>query len=83
MDENRVKGAGRRIAGRIESAAGSLGGSATTELRGRARDAAGEVRQTYGAAIDAARSFAVEQPITALLAAAGAGFLVGLFAARR
>jgi len=83
MDENRVKGAGRRIVGRIESAAGTLGGSVPTELRGRAREAAGEVQQTYGAAVDAARGFAVEQPITALLAAAGVGFLVGLFAARR
>jgi uncharacterized protein YjbJ (UPF0337 family) len=83
MDENRVKGAGRRIVGRLESAAGTLGGSTATELRGRAREAAGEVQQTYGAAIDAARGYAVEQPITALLAAAGVGFLVGLFAARR
>ncbi|MDB5362217.1 MAG: CsbD family protein [Rhodospirillales bacterium] len=83
MDENRVKGAGSRVIGRIEGAAGALGGSARTELRGRAREAAGEVQQTYGAAIDAVRGFAVEQPITALLAAAGVGFLVGLFAARR
>jgi len=83
MDENRVKGAGRRVVGRIEAAAGALGGSAKTEARGRAREAAGEIQQTYGAAIDAARDFAAEQPITALLAAAGVGFLVGIFAARR
>jgi uncharacterized protein YjbJ (UPF0337 family) len=83
MDENRVKGAGRRIVGRIESAAGVINGSAKTEARGRAREAVGEVQETYGAAIDAARGFATEQPITALLAAAGVGFLVGLLAARR
>jgi uncharacterized protein YjbJ (UPF0337 family) len=83
MDGNEVKGAGRRIAGRIERAAGALGGSAQTELRGRAREAAGEVQQNYGAAIDAARNFAVEQPITALLAAAGVGFLFGLYTGRR
>ncbi|HEV2676756.1 MAG TPA: CsbD family protein [Aliidongia sp.] len=83
MDENQVKGAGRRVIGRIESAAGALTGSAKAELSGRARAAAGEVQENYGAAIDAARSFAVEQPITALLAAAGVGFLVGLYAARR
>jgi len=83
MDENRVKGAGRKVVGRIESAAGALSGSAGTELRGRARAAAGDAQMQYGAAIDAARNFAIEQPINALLAAAGVGFLVGLFAARR
>lgn len=83
MDENRLKGAGQRIAGSIESAAGRLGGSAETEMSGRAREAVGEVQQNYGAAIDAARSFAVERPITALLAAAGIGFLFGLYTGRR
>jgi uncharacterized protein YjbJ (UPF0337 family) len=83
MDENRVKDAGRRVIGRIEDAVGAAAGSTRTEGRGRAREALGEIQQGYGAAIDAARGFATEQPIMALLAAAGVGFLVGLMAARR
>jgi uncharacterized protein YjbJ (UPF0337 family) len=83
MDENQVKGAGRRVIGRIESAAGTLAGSTRTRLNGKARAVAGEVQQNYGTALDAARGFTAEQPITALLAAAGIGFLVGLCAGRR
>jgi len=83
MDEHRVKGAGRRVIGRIESTAGALAGAPKTEVRGRVREAVGGLQQNYGFAIDAARAFAVEQPITALLAAAGTGFLIGLIAARR
>ncbi len=83
MDKNELKGAGRRVAGRVEAAVGTLAGSSRMALNGKTREAAGEVQQQYGAVLDAARDYAVEQPINALLAAAGVGFLVGLFVGRR
>jgi uncharacterized protein YjbJ (UPF0337 family) len=83
MDTNEVKGAGRRVAGRIEAAAGTLAGSSRMVMNGKARAAAGEIQQRYGSALDVARSFATEKPINALLAALGVGFLFGLFVGRR
>jgi uncharacterized protein YjbJ (UPF0337 family) len=83
MDENRVEGTVRNAAGKVEEAAGNLTGDARTEARGRARQAAGQAQDLYGQAVDEVQGFAREQPVAALLIAAGVGFLLGAILTRR
>jgi uncharacterized protein YjbJ (UPF0337 family) len=83
MDEDMIIGAGQRFAGKVEGVAGATMGDATIEAKGRARELNGEVQQRYGEAADALRTFATNQPLTALFAAAGAGMLLGLLLWRR
>lgn len=55
MDMDRVTGAAKDAAGKVEGAVGDLAGDAETKASGRAREAAGTVQNLYGQAKDAAR----------------------------
>ena len=55
MDKDRIAGATKDFAGKVEGAAGDLAGDARTQASGRAREAAGTVQNLYGQAKDAAR----------------------------
>ena len=55
MDKDRITGAAKDFAGKVEGAAGDLAGDARTQASGRAREAAGSVQNLYGQAKDAAR----------------------------
>ena len=55
MDKDRITGAAKDFAGKVEGAAGDLAGDARTQASGRAREAAGTVQNLYGQAKDAAR----------------------------
>ena len=55
MDKDRIAGAAKDVAGKVESAAGDLAGDARMQASGRAREAAGTVQNLYGQAKDAAR----------------------------
>ena len=55
MDKDRITGAAKDFAGKVEGAAGDLAGDAGTQASGRAREAAGTVQNLYGQAKDAAR----------------------------
>src|SRR5712664_1455818 len=55
MDEDRIVGSAKDIAGKVEGAAGNLAGDAKTQAAGQAREAAGTVQDLYGQAKDAAR----------------------------
>jgi len=55
MDKDRITGAAKDFAGKVEGAAGDLAGDAKTQASGRAREAAGTVQNLYGQAKDAAR----------------------------
>jgi uncharacterized protein YjbJ (UPF0337 family) len=83
MDEDTIARAGKRFAGKVEGAAGAAFGDSETELRGRARELGGEAQQRYGEAADALRTLAVNQPLTALLAAGVAGAVLGVILSRR
>lgn len=83
MDENRVEGTIRDATAKVEEAAGNLTGDARTQARGRARQVAGQAQDVYGQAVDEVQEFARDQPIVALLLAAGVGFLLGAILTRR
>lgn len=55
MDKDRVAGAAKDVAGKVESAFGRAANDPTTEAAGRAREASGTVQNIYGQAKDAAR----------------------------
>lgn len=55
MDKDRIAGAAKDAAGKVEGAFGRATGDATAEASGRAREAAGTVQNLYGQAKDAAR----------------------------
>jgi uncharacterized protein YjbJ (UPF0337 family) len=82
MDENRFEGAARDIGGKVQDAVGGLTGDAATQARGKMNQAAGQAQQMYGAALDELRDATTAQPVTALLAAAGIGVLIGFLLAR-
>lgn len=58
MDNDRIAGAAKDAAGKVESTVGDLAGDARTQASGRAREAAGTVQNLYGQAKDAARDAA-------------------------
>lgn len=53
MDSDRIKGAAKEAAGKVESAAGEAFGDHEAQLRGRSRQAAGAAQDAYGQAKDA------------------------------
>jgi uncharacterized protein YjbJ (UPF0337 family) len=55
MDKDRIAGAAKDAAGKVESVVGDLAGDAQTSASGRAREASGTVQNLYGQAKDAAR----------------------------
>lgn len=84
MDQNRFEGAARETVGKVEEAVGEFSGDADTRIRGKIDQAAGKVQKNYGSVIEDVEDFAArlrertrEQPMTALLAAALLGYLIG------
>lgn len=55
MDKDRITGAAKDAAGKVESAFGRATGDASAEASGRAREAAGTVQNLYGQAKDTVR----------------------------
>ena len=55
MDKDRIAGAAKDAAGKVEGAVGDLAGDAQTSASGRLREASGTVQNLYGQAKDAAR----------------------------
>ena len=53
MDKDRISGAAKDAAGKIEGAFGDITGDAETKASGRVREAAGTVQNLYGQAKDA------------------------------
>ena len=86
MDEDRVKGAATNIGGKVKDAVGGLTGDTKTQAEGKMDQATGQLQNTIGSAKDAVQegastmgaqldSFMSEKPMTALLIAAGVGYL--------
>ncbi|HEX4260487.1 MAG TPA: CsbD family protein [Acetobacteraceae bacterium] len=80
MDSNRIEGAAQNMAGRVQDAAGGLIGDTGMQAAGKVRAASGQVQNAAGGALDSVREFASDQPLTALVVAAGVGFLLGALA---
>jgi uncharacterized protein YjbJ (UPF0337 family) len=83
MDDNQIEGAFQEAAGKIEETVGDIAGDAKTQVSGKARQVSGRVQQTYGQVVGGVREFAAENPIGAVVGAAGLGILLGLILTRR
>ena len=94
MDEDRIKGAATDLGGKAKDVIGSLTGDAKTQAEGKADQASGQLQNAYGSAKDGAReaaetletqvtSFVKERPLTALLSAAGIGWVLSRLMQRR
>jgi uncharacterized protein YjbJ (UPF0337 family) len=55
MDKDRIAGAAKDFAGKVEGTVGDVAGDSRTQASGRTREAAGTVQNLYGQAKDAAR----------------------------
>lgn len=84
MEQNQVQGAAREMSGKLEEGVGRVTGDTKAQVEGKFDQAAGKLQSDYGAAMqdlqdfaERLRSRAREQPITALLAAAAIGYLIG------
>ncbi|HEV7123563.1 MAG TPA: CsbD family protein [Rhodanobacter sp.] len=83
MNEDQVRGTVKKVAGRIEHAAGALSGDAATQLEGKARAAAGAVQDKAGDAVESVREWTADRPLSAILIAAGIAFALGRLTANR
>jgi uncharacterized protein YjbJ (UPF0337 family) len=83
MSSNQFEGTVRNATGKAEEVVGSATGDTYHELRGKARQVAGQAQTKVGDAMDTVRDMAADQPITTLLLAAGIGFIAGMLVARR
>jgi uncharacterized protein YjbJ (UPF0337 family) len=59
MDENRISGTARNVAGKVEEGLGRAAGDASNEFKGKLDEAAGAAQDLYGQTADAARQTAV------------------------
>ena len=87
MDENTVEGAATNVGGKVKDAVGGLLGDSKLQAEGKGDQLSGKVQNAYGSAKDAVEEgaqslgsqiddFLKKQPLTALLAAVGAGYLL-------
>jgi uncharacterized protein YjbJ (UPF0337 family) len=54
MDENRISGAAKNLAGKMEEGLGRATGDAKTRIQGQARQTEGSIQELYGKAVNSA-----------------------------
>ncbi|MBT0625367.1 CsbD family protein [Pseudomonas fluorescens] len=83
MKSEQVKGAVEKVAGKAQGFLGDLTGDEHLQAEGVARQAAGQLQQTYGDALDTVSDFARNKPLATVAVVAGVGLLAGLLLRRR
>ncbi len=79
MNNDRIAGAVKDIAGKVEDSVGGLVGDPKSQVRGMGRQLAGKAESFRGRLEDGVS----QHPMAALLIVGAAGCLVGLLARRR
>ena len=83
VDSNRIEGAAEDTVGKLQDGMGGLLGDGASQAKGKAKQVAGQAQGYYGEALDTIRDVTADQPLVALIAATGLGFLLGAIVARR
>jgi uncharacterized protein YjbJ (UPF0337 family) len=89
MDDDRVKGAARKIVGKTEEAVGALTDDPVARTNGRLDEVEGTLQGTFGRLKDAGldlaalRQLVSDRPIAVALLAVAAGFGIGCLMRRR
>ncbi len=78
MKEAQITGRAKKVAGRVQDAAGALTGNAKMQAQGKARAASGSAEAIYGDVLDTVEAMIVDRPWAAIGASAFIGFLVGM-----
>lgn len=78
----KTEGTVQNIAGKIQDAVGGATGDTSTQLEGKARQAAGKAQAAYGDALNQVRESAVANPLATIGVVAGIGFVLGALWAR-
>ena len=81
MNENRIEASVRDVAGHVPDATADLTGTATKQLRGKARQTAGSVQNAYREAAGRARGAVTV--VNAVLIAGAIGYLMSWLLNRR
>lgn len=82
MKSEQVEGVTEKLAGKAQSAVGKLFSDSKLEAEGAGRQAAGQMTQTYGDALDTVSTFVKQKPFAALAIGAAALVLVSRFLRR-
>ncbi|AZE48507.1 hypothetical protein C4K04_2835 [Pseudomonas chlororaphis] len=83
MRSEQIKGAVGTAAGKAQGVVGELLADERMRLEGAARQAAGQLQETYGDALDNVSRFVRDKPLASVAILAGAGLLAGLLWRRR
>ncbi len=77
--EDQIEGGLNRAAGRVQDTLGAAAGDAGMQAKGKVRQAAGQLQQGYGNALDSIRTQALENPLATIAVAVSVGFLLGAY----
>ena len=66
MKNEQVEGVAENVAGKAQSVVGKLFGDSTLEAEGAGRQAAGQLTQAYGDALEGVSTFVKEKPVAAI-----------------
>ncbi len=83
VDTNRLEGAAEDTVGKLQDGMGGLLGDTATQAKGKAKQFAGQAQGYYGETLDTVRDLTSDQPLVAVAAAVGVGFILGALLARR
>ena len=83
VDTNRIQGAAEDVVGKVQDGMGGLLGDSATQVKGKAKQIAGQAQGVYGETLDSVRDMTADQPLIAVAAAVGVGFILGALLARR
>ncbi|MBT2370559.1 CsbD family protein [Pseudomonas fluorescens] len=83
MKSEHVKGTVEKVTGKAQDFIGDLTGDEQLQAEGLARQAAGQLQQTYGDALETVGDFAKHKPLATVAIVAGVGLLLGLLLRRR
>ena len=73
MDEDRITGAVKQGAGKVQGAVGEIVGDDRMQAQGQANQAEGQIENALGGLADTIR----DQPLTAVLIGVGIGWVLG------
>ena len=83
VDGNSIQGAAEDALGKVQDGMGGLLGDTATQAKGKAKQFAGQAQGLYGDTLDNVRDLTADQPLIAVAAAVGVGFIIGALLARR
>ncbi|MEH3087867.1 MAG: CsbD family protein [Xylophilus ampelinus] len=79
----KTEGTIQNIAGRVQDAFGAATGDTGSQLKGKARQVAGDAQSAYGDVLNQVRESAVANPLATVATVAGVAFVLGAIWSRR